>query len=120
MSDESVAGQSGIVRFDIPDSRALYAAYMPFIRNGGLFVNQSHLLERHFGLGADVFLLLYLKEQDERLTVAGRVVWVTMPGAQCPPGIGIQFSEADGSPVQRRIETLLAGRLNSEQPTHTL
>ncbi|AWN17367.1 PilZ domain-containing protein [Salinisphaera sp. LB1] len=120
MSDNSIAGQSGIVRFDVPSNRALYEAYMPFIRNGGLFVGQPHLLDMHFDLGAEVFLLLHLKEQDERVTVAGRIVWVSLPGTQRPPGIGVQFAEPDGIKIQQRIETLLAGQLESERPTHTL
>lgn len=120
MSDLSIAGQSGIVRFDVPNNRALYEAYMPFIRNGGLFVGQPHLLDKHFDLGAEVFLLLHLQEQDERVTVAGRVAWVSLPGTQRPPGIGIQFAEPDGIQIQQRIETLLAGQLESDRPTHTL
>lgn len=120
MSDTSIAGQSGIVRFDVPNNRTLYEAYMPFISNGGLFVGQPHLLDKHFDLGAEVFLLLHLKEQDERLTVAGRIVWVSLPGTQRPPGIGVQFAEPDGAKIQQRIETLLAGQLESERPTHTL
>lgn len=120
MSDSNLAGQSGIVRFDVPDNRALYEAYMPFVRNGGLFVGEPHLVEKQFDLGAEVFLLLHLHEQDERLTVAGRVVWVSIPGTQRPPGIGVQFAEPEGLKIQQRIETLLAGQLESERPTHTL
>lgn len=120
MSDTSIAGQSGIVRVDVPNNRALYEAYMPFIRNGGLFVGQPQLLDKHFDLGAEVFLLLHLKEQDERVTVAGRIVWVSLPGTQRPPGIGVQFVEPDGIRIQQRIETLLAGQLESERPTNTL
>lgn len=115
-----MAGQSGIVRFDLPDNRALYEAYMPFIRNGGLFVGEPYLLDQHFELGTGVFLLLHLKEQNERVTVAGRVVWVCLSGTQRPAGIGVQFSEPEGIKVQQRIETLLAGQLESERPTHTL
>lgn len=120
MSDSSPAGQSGFVRFDVPNNRALYDAYMPFLRNGGLFVSQSHLSAGHFDLGTEIFLLLHLKEQDERLTVAGRIAWVSLPGTQRPPGIGVQFAEPDGARIQQRIETLLAGQLESERPTHTL
>lgn len=120
MSDSRLAGKSGFVRFDVPDNQALYEAYMPFIRNGGLFVGQPYLVDKHFDLGAEVFLLLHLKEQDERLTVAGRIAWISPPGTQRPPGIGVQFVESDNARLQQRIETLLAGQLESERPTHTL
>lgn len=119
-TDSKSAGQSRIVRFDVPNNRALYEAYMPFIRDGGLFVSEPHLSDMSFALGTEVFLLLHLKEQDERLTVAGRIVWISLPGAQRPPGIGVQFIEPEGLAVQQRIETLLAGQLSSDQPTHTL
>ncbi|WP_423824013.1 PilZ domain-containing protein [Salinisphaera sp. SPP-AMP-43] len=119
-TDSKPAGQSRIVRFDVPNNRALYEAYMPFIRDGGLFVGEPHLSDMRFALGSEVFLLLHLQEQDERLTVAGRVVWISWPGTQRPPGIGVQFIEPDGIVVQQRIETLLTGQLNSDQPTQTL
>lgn len=120
MSDSSLAGQSGFIDLDVANNRALYEAYMPFIRNGGLFVGEPHLSGRHFDLGTEVFLLLHLKEQDERLTLAGRVAWVSGPDAQRPPGIGVQFAEPDGVRIQQRIETLLAGQIESTRPTHTL
>ena len=32
------AGRQGILSLTIKDKSALYAAYMPFIKNGGLFI----------------------------------------------------------------------------------
>lgn len=117
------APQPGILTLNIADKAALYLAYMPFISNGGLFIPTTRRGERaSHTLGEEVFLLLNLVEQNERLPVAGKVVWVTPPGAQAQrvPGIGIQFSSQDAGATQRRIETLLAGSINSERPTHTL
>ncbi|MEE4107737.1 MAG: pilus assembly protein PilZ, partial [Halieaceae bacterium] len=37
MSDQG-AGHQGILSLTIKDKAVLYSAYMPFIRNGGLFV----------------------------------------------------------------------------------
>ena len=61
-------------------------------------------------------------EHNERLPIAGRVIWLTPSGGgmQRPPGVGIQFSNQDNGANQRRIETLLAGMLESDRPTHTL
>jgi len=122
MSEPNIASQSGIVRMDIADNNELYSAYMPFVTNGGLFVTQELLGNARYDMGSDVFLLLHLVAQNERLPVAGRVIWLTPRGggAQRPAGIGIQFSQQDNGANQRRIETLLAGMLGTKRPTHTL
>lgn len=121
MSGISGAGgaRQGILSHAIKDKAALYNAYMPFLRGGGIFVTTT---KRYF-LGDEVFLLLTLPESNERLPVAGKVVWVTPPGAQGnrPAGIGVQFSDsAEGDTVKGKIETLLAGTLTAERPTHTM
>jgi len=119
-AEPNVASQSGVVRFDVTDNNALYSAYMPFITNGGLFVGQRYLADVRYELGSDVFLLLNLVEQNERMPIAGKVVWLAPRATQRPSGIGIQFLPKDGGATQRRIETLLAGQLGSDRPTHTL
>lgn len=115
-------GQPGILTLDIADKAALYAAYMPFIANGGLFIPTQRNERKNYNLGDEVFLLLNLAEQGERLPVAGKVVWVTPPGAQGQrqAGVGIQFSNQDSGATQQKIESLLGGTLRSERPTHTL
>jgi len=122
ISEPNIAIQSGIVRIDIADKQELYAAYMPFITNGGLFVTQDTLGTARYDMGSDVFLLLHLVDQDARLPVAGKVIWLTPRGggAQRPAGIGIQFAQQDNGNTQRQIETLLAGMLDGNKPTYTL
>lgn len=122
--EPKTGGQPGILTLDIPDKAALYAAYMPFVTNGGLFIpaQRNERRGQNHSLGDEVFLLLNLVEQGERLPVAGKVIWVTPPGAQGQrqPGIGIQFSSQDSGATQQKIESLLGGALRSERPTHTL
>ena len=111
--------RQGILSHAIKDKAALYSAYMPFLKSGGIFVTTT---KRYF-LGDEVFLLLTLPESNERLPVAGKVVWVTPPGAQGnrPAGIGVQFPDtAEGEAVKGKIEALLAGTLTAERPTHTM
>lgn len=111
--------KQGILSHAIKDKAALYGAYMPFLKHGGIFVNTT----RRYFLGDEVFLLLTLPESSERLPVAGKVVWVTPPGAQGnrPAGIGVQFPEtAEGEAVKGKIEALLAGALTAERPTYTM
>lgn len=111
--------RQGILSLAVKDKPALYNAYMPYLKQGGVFVPTS---KRYF-LGDEVFLLLTLPESSERLPVAGKVVWVTPPGAQGnrTAGIGVQFAESnEGEMVKGRIETLLAGMLNADKPTNTM
>jgi len=113
-----MATGKGIINLSIKDRGSLYQAYMPFIKNGGLFIPT----QRPYRLGEEVFMLLTLMEEKERLPVAGRVVWITPTGAQGnrSPGIGVQFSEQDNGATRTKIETLLAGALSSDRPTHTM
>ncbi len=108
----------GILTLQIKDKSALYVAYMPFVKNGGLFIPTS----KEYRLGDEVFILLSLMESPERLPVAGKVIWVTPRGAQNKrvQGIGVQFSAQDGGATQRKIEALLAGALGADRPTHTM
>lgn len=112
------AGRQGILSLGIRDKNALYAAYMPFVKNGGLFIPTS----KAYQLGDEVFMLLTLMEETEKLPVAGKIVWVTPQGAQGnrAAGIGVQFSEQDGGATRTKIETYLAGALKSDRQTHTM
>jgi type IV pilus assembly protein PilZ len=106
-----------ILSVSIKDKAVLYSAYMPFLRNGGLFVPTA----KSYRLGDEVFLLLSLMEESEKIPISGRVVWVTPGGAQGnrAAGIGVQFSEQD-STASSKIENYLAGSLESNRPTHTM
>lgn len=111
--------RQGILSLVLKDKAALYAAYMPYIRHGAIFVPTP---KRYF-LGDEVFLLLTLPESSEKLPVPGKVVWITPVGAQGnrPAGVGVQFADtAEGETIKGRIETLLAGTAASEKPTQTM
>lgn len=116
MSDQG-AGHQGILSLTIKDKAVLYAAYMPFIRNGGLFVPTN----KSYEIDDEVFMLLTLMDEQEKIPIAGRVVWVTPRGAQGnrTSGIGVQFSEQDAA-ANAKIEEYLAGMLSSDRPTHTM
>lgn len=108
----------GVLSLTIKDKSALYAAYMPYVKGGGIFVPSS----RPYKIGDEVFMLLTLMDSKEKIPVAGRIVWVTPRGAQGSrtAGIGIQFSEKDSGVARNKIETILAGALNSDRSTHTM
>jgi len=108
----------GVLSLTIKDKNALYAAYMPFIKGGGIFVPSN----KPYKVGDEVFMLLTLMNSKEKVPVAGHVVWSTPAGAQGgrTAGIGIQFSEKDSGAARNKIEGLLATALKSEKPTHTM
>ena len=102
----------------IRDKSALYAAYMPFVRNGGLFIPTN----KRYKLGEEVFMLLSLMDEREKIPVAGRVIWLTPQGAQGnrSTGIGVQFSDMDQGAARNKIEGFLAGALKADRHTHTM
>ena len=108
----------GLLTLTIKDKAALYLAYMPYVINGGLFIPTSS----SYRLGDEVFMLLNLMGEEEKIPVAGTVIWMTPKGVggRRIPGIGVQFSEQDQGNTQRKIETYLAGAVSADRPTHTM
>ncbi len=110
--------KSSVMSLTIRERSGLYAAYMPFLRHGGIFVPGARACQ----IGDEVFVLLTLMEDDTRYPVAGTVAWITPAGsAQRTPGVGIAFPDDEsGARVRRRIEELLGTALASSRPTHTV
>ena len=108
---------AAVLEIWIKDVSSLHAAYMSFLRNGGLFISttQAH------GLGEQVRLLLTLLDEPAAIPIEGRVVWVTPEGAQGnrPTGVGVEFS-GENETVNAKIENYLGGALSSDRVTHTL
>lgn len=113
------AARPSVLSLNISSKSALYAAYMPFLVNGGIFVSTP----KGYKIGDEVFMLLQLMDDPTRHPVAGTVAWITPQGAQGgkTQGIGVHSSADESSTLLRsRIEQVLAGHLNSARPTHTL
>ncbi|MCP3670848.1 MAG: pilus assembly protein PilZ [Gammaproteobacteria bacterium] len=110
--------RQGILSLTIKDKNALYAAYMQYVKNGGLFIPTN----KQYKLGDEVFMLLTLMDETERIPVAGKVVWITPMGSEGnrAAGVGVQFSDQDGGIARSKIETYLAGALSADRPTHTM
>ncbi|UCC56719.1 MAG: PilZ domain-containing protein [Gammaproteobacteria bacterium] len=115
---QATAPRQGILSLTIKDKSALYAAYMPFINGGGLFIPTK----KNYQLGDEVFMLLTLMDEPEKIPVAGKIIWITPVGAQGnrAAGIGVQFSDQDEGTARNKIETYLAGALEADRPTHTM
>jgi len=113
------AGRPGVLSLNIRERTALYAAYMPFLAGGGIFIPTN----RQYHLGEEVFMLLSLMDDPQRIAVQGKVVWVTPEGVQGnrTQGIGVQFTRDDtGAAARATIEKILGETLASNRPTHTM
>jgi type IV pilus assembly protein PilZ len=105
----AAVARPGVLSLNIREKAALYAAYMPFLKGGGIFIPTS----RSYALGEEVFMLLSLMDDPNRIAVQGKVVWITPEG--------VQGSQDDtGAAARAAIEKILGETLASSRPTHTL
>jgi type IV pilus assembly protein PilZ len=111
-----MGGGRGMLSLTIRDKATLYAAYMPFIKDGGLFVPT----DKEYKLGDEVFMVINLEDQKQRIATPGKVVWISPKGGEGgrPAGVGVQFT--DGGTAAQKIEVLIPGAQDSPRPTHTM
>jgi type IV pilus assembly protein PilZ len=97
---------------------ALYHAYMPWIKGGGLFIRTNPT----YSLNDLVTLSVQLGTDSNPYLVKAKVAWITPLGAQGnkSAGIGVQFMGEDTRNLCRKIETLLTKIEHSDQPTDTM
>jgi len=107
-----------VLSLAIKEKAALYAAYMPYLKNGGIFVPTT----RVYQLGDEVYLILTMMDDPTKIPVAGKVIWVSPAGGGArQPGIGVHFpADESGLNARKRIEEILGSALKSARPTHTL
>ena len=108
-----------VLSLPIKEKAALYAAYMPFLINGGIFVPTS----KPYKIGDEIYLILTLMEDPTKYPIAGKIAWITPAGANNSKaqGIGVHFSsDESGVRVRQRIEQLLGAAVGSSRSTHTL
>jgi type IV pilus assembly protein PilZ len=108
-----------VLSLAIKEKAALYAAYMPFLKNGGLFVPTN----KPYKIGDEIYLILSLMEDAAKYPIAGRVVWMTPAGANNSKaqGVGVHFpADETGQRAKARIEEILGAALRSSRATHTL
>jgi type IV pilus assembly protein PilZ len=116
---ESVANRPGVFTLVIRSKSALYAAWMPLIKHGGIFLpsNRSH------SLGEEVLILLTLLDDPNKIPLQGSVAWINPAhsAGNRPQGIGVQLHDGEVTrELRKKVEGLLAGALQSSRPTHTI
>jgi type IV pilus assembly protein PilZ len=115
----AAANRPSVIQLVFREKGALYAAYIPLLTDGGLFVPTT----RDYKLGDDIYLLLSLPEDPQRYPVAGKVCWLTpanAPGGRTQ-GVGVRFPSDEKTRLLRaRIEEILGTSISSAKPTQTI
>ena len=118
-ASSSAASRPSIIQLAIREKAALYAAYIPLFKEGGMFVPST----RDYRLGDDVYVLLTLPDDTQRYPVAGKVAWITPARAAGNriQGIGVRFpSDEKSQQLKTIIENMLGTLLSSDKPTQTI
>lgn len=108
-----------VLSLAIKEKAALYAAYMPFLKHGGIFVPT----QKPYKIGDEIYLILALMDDPNKYPIAGTVAWITPAGANNnkAQGIGVHFpADESGQRARQRIEEILGAALRSSRATHTL
>lgn len=118
-SPAAAVSRPSIIQLAIKEKGALYAAYIPLFKEGGVFIPST----RDYKLGDDVYVLLTLPEDTQRYPVAGKVAWITPAHAagNRTQGVGVRFPSDEKSRVLKaKIEEILGSHLASDRPTQTI
>ena len=112
-----MGGMTGFLSLTIKNADSLHKAYMPFIKNGGIFMSTAN----KYHIGDDIFIRLTLMNDPEIIPVAGKVIWITPQGAQNnkQAGIGVQFTK-DGDALNDKIKGYLVDIVKEDQQTNTM
>jgi type IV pilus assembly protein PilZ len=115
----AVASRPSVIQLVFREKGALYAAYVPILLDGGLFVPTT----REYKIGEDIYLLLSLPDDPQRYPVAGKVAWITPANASGgrTQGVGVRFPNDEKTRLLKlKIEELLGTQLQSAKPTQTI
>ncbi|MDE2592778.1 MAG: PilZ domain-containing protein [Burkholderiales bacterium] len=115
----AAAARPSVIQLVFREKGALYAAYMPALTDGGLFVPTT----RDYMLGDDIYLLLSLPEDNQRYPVQGKIAWITPANASGgrTQGVGVRFPADEKTRLLRlKIEEILGTAISSHKPTQTL
>lgn len=109
---------TGILNAKFKDKEELHLAYMPFIKNGGLFIQST----APYKMNEDVFSLISLPNEDRKIPVAGKIVWLnTSSNLGHPQGVGIQFVDsAENAEFKAQIEAILLAYKPKSPVAHTM
>ena len=105
------------ITIEFKSDNDLYISYMPFLKEGGVFIRTAE----PYDLGSEVELNVLLPDSLEPSLIKGEVCWITPTGAQngTPAGVGVSFID-DPDKIRHQIEQAIARQLSSSDPTLTM
>ncbi len=115
----AAGARPSVIQLVFREKGALYAAYIPLLNDGGLFVPT----QKPYRLGEDIYLLLSLPDDPQRYPVAGKVAWITPANASGgrTQGVGVRFPADDKTRLLKlKIEEILGTQISSSRPTQTV
>lgn len=100
-----VMSDTEVIKYVIRDPLECNLSYMPFIKDGGLFLPTM----QSYSLGDRILVDLLLPGKADALRIEGKVVWITPKNAlhHVLTGIGIQFTGANAQQARSQIEAQL-------------
>jgi type IV pilus assembly protein PilZ len=108
-----------VISLNLKGKSALYAAWMPILRGGGLFMPTTKAHQ----LGDDILVVLTFLDEPLKIPLTGKVAWLNPAHAtgSRPQGVGIQLPDNEiGKDLKKKIEGILAPVAKSDRPTHTM
>ena len=115
----AAAPRTSVMKLNIKEKGALYAAYISAFANGGIFVPT----EQEHRLGEPMFVLVTLPGESQVYPVAGKVAWITPARSSVSrtQGVGIAFPKDERSEqLKNKIEEILGTHLGSSRATQTI
>ena len=108
-----------VISLNLKGKSALYAAWMPLLKGGGLFMQSN----KDHKLGDEILLVLTFLDEGTKIPLSGTVAWINPAHAQGnrPQGVGIRLPDNEtGKELKKKIEGILAPVAKSDRATHTL
>ena len=108
-----------VISLNLRGKTALYSAWMPFLKGGGLFMESK----REHKLGDEILIVLSFLDEPVKIPLSGTVSWINPAHAHGnrPQGVGIRLPDNPiGQELKKKIEGILAPVIKSERPTSTL
>ncbi len=102
--------QRTLLNLVLKDDAALHSSYMPFIRNGAIFVPTD---DTNHVFGDEVVVSMQLQSSNKKLAIPGKVVWIAPESCERgTQGLGVQFAGTTKAKIKLIIETMLGNRAN--------
>ena len=104
----------------ITDKKELYRCYMPFIKNGGLFIPfNDEVGPNQVFPGQNILIIFSMLENRAKTPINGKVVWISKGGPQ--KGYGVTLGDSPPmKALKENIEINIADMVRKKDATYTI